>query len=46
MKEMLIIVGILLAVFLIGSGIIILAIAWTHYPYGLIRAWIEKRKRK
>lgn len=46
MKTMLIILGILVVIFLVGSGIIMLAIAWTHYPYGIIRAWIEKRKKK
>lgn len=46
MKYILIILGIVVMVFMAGSGIIILAIAWTHYPQGIIRAWLEKRTKK
>ncbi len=46
MKAVLIVLGIMLMIFLLGSGIIILAIAWTHYPQGVIKAWIEKGKTK
>ena len=33
MNEFLISIIVILAVWIVGSGVIILGIAWTHYPY-------------
>ena len=46
MKELLIMAGAALILFALFSGILILAIAWTHYPYGFTRRrrkWRGKR---
>lgn len=38
-----IVLGVLALLFLIFSAVVIVAIAWTHYPYGIPR---KRRKRK
>lgn len=46
MKELLIMAGAALLLLALFSGILILAIAWTHYPYGFTRRrrkWRGKR---
>jgi len=42
----LIALGVALVLFLLGSAVCCIALAWIHYPQGIIRAFREKRKQK
>ena len=44
MKEILIAAISLIGAFLIAGVILTVALAWTHYPQGIIRAWRQRRK--
>lgn len=49
MKTILIIAGILIAVFLLLSGFLIVCIAWTHKPISIrqiLKEYIEELRRK
>ena len=49
MKEALIalviILGVFLLIFIIGSVLMIVAIAWCHHPEGIIKAYKNRRKQ-
>jgi len=45
MTTVLIIAGGIVGGFLLLSSFLIVSIAWTHYPQGIIRAWIQQRKK-
>lgn len=50
MKEALIalviILGVFLLIFIIGSVLMIVAIAWCHHPEGIIKAYKNRRKQE
>ena len=43
-----IIIGLAIAIvlFILFSFVMIVSIAWTHYPYGILKAMREKKKRE
>lgn len=40
-----IILGVFLLIFLIGSVLLIVALAWCHHPEGIIKAYKNRRKQ-
>lgn len=46
MKTALIIIGVLLALFVLFFVVPIVAIAWCHHPEGIIKAYKNRRKNK
>ena len=46
MKELLIILGIAGAAFILFSAVAIVALAWCHHPEGIIKYYKNRRKKK